>query len=160
LNESFVDTVAPDGAFDGVVGNVPFARVALYDPKHNKGRHRIHNHFLLKSVALTRPGGVVALITSRHTLDAENSAARAELFETADLLGAVRLPNKAFARSAGTDVVTDIVVLRRRMDGEEPVIRPRDPPRSWPPRSKSDCSSTSRRRTRPKPTHRTRSWPT
>ncbi len=100
LNESFADTIAPDGAFDGVVGNVPFARVSLYDAKHNRGRHRIHNHFLIKSVALTRPGGVVALITSRHTLDAESSAARSELFEMADLLGAVRLPNKAFARSA------------------------------------------------------------
>ncbi|MGY1548261.1 DUF6884 domain-containing protein [Streptomyces sp. MN6] len=121
LNESFADTIAPDGAFDGVVGNVPFARVSLYDAKHNRGRHRIHNHFLIKSVALTRPGGVVALITSRHTLDAESSAARSELFEMADLLGAVRLPNKAFARSAGTDVVTDILVLRRRMDGEEPL---------------------------------------
>ncbi|WP_055689450.1 DUF6884 domain-containing protein, partial [Streptomyces prasinus] len=123
LNESFADTVAPDGAFDGVVGNVPFARVSLYDPKHNRGRHRLHNHFLIKSVALTRPGGVVALITSRHTLDAESATARDELFEMADLLGAVRLPNKAFARSAGTDVVTDIVVLRRRMDGEEPLDR-------------------------------------
>ncbi|MEV5774222.1 hypothetical protein AB0L49_23680 [Streptomyces antimycoticus] len=123
LNESFADTVAADGAFDGVVGNVPFARVSLYDPKHNRGRHRLHNHFLIKSVALTRPGGVVALITSRHTLDAESAAARDELFEMADLLGAVRLPNKAFARSAGTDVVTDIVVLRRRMDGEEPLDR-------------------------------------
>ncbi|MBW1603530.1 hypothetical protein JJV70_15740 [Streptomyces sp. JJ66] len=123
LNESFADTVAPDGSFDGVVGNVPFARVSLYDPKHNRGRHRLHNHFLIKSVALTRPGGVVALITSRHTLDAESAGARNELFEMADLLGAVRLPNKAFARSAGTDVVTDIVVLRRRMDGEEPLDR-------------------------------------
>ncbi|MGV9277684.1 DEAD/DEAH box helicase family protein, partial [Streptomyces griseosporeus] len=121
LNESFADTVAPDGAFDAAIGNVPFARISLYDAKHNRGRHRIHNHFLIKSVALTRPGGVVALITSRHTLDAENSAARSELFEMADLLGAVRLPNKAFAASAGTDVVTDILVLRRRMDGEEPL---------------------------------------
>ncbi|MFD3989708.1 DUF6884 domain-containing protein [Streptomyces californicus] len=123
LNESFADTVAPDGSFDGVVGNVPFARVSLYDPRHNRGRHRLHNHFLIKSVALTRPGGVVALITSRHTLDAESTAARKELSEMADLLGAVRLPNKAFARSAGTDVVTDILVLRRRMDGEEPLDR-------------------------------------
>ncbi|MFE4539678.1 hypothetical protein ACFRKB_32210 [Streptomyces scopuliridis] len=123
LNESFADTVAPDGSFDGVVGNVPFARVSLYDPQHNRGRHRLHNHFLIKSVALTRPGGVVALITSRHTLDAESAAARNELYEMADLLGAVRLPNKAFARSAGTDVVTDILVLRRRMDGEEPLDR-------------------------------------
>ncbi|GHB76263.1 hypothetical protein GCM10010331_75210 [Streptomyces xanthochromogenes] len=123
LNESFADTVAPDGSFDGVVGNVPFARVSLYDPRHNRGRHRLHNHFLIKSVALTRPGGVVALITSRHTLDAESATARKELSEMADLLGAVRLPNKAFARSAGTDVVTDILVLRRRMDGEEPLDR-------------------------------------
>ncbi|QDN84395.1 DUF6884 domain-containing protein [Streptomyces sp. RLB3-6] len=118
LNESFADTVAPDGAFDATVGNVPFARVALFDPKHNKGRHRIHNHFLVKSVALTRPGGIVALITSRHTLDALLAAARQDLLGDADLLGAVRLPNKAFARSAGTDVVTDILILRRRAEGE------------------------------------------
>ncbi|MFF4902535.1 DUF6884 domain-containing protein [Streptomyces sp. NPDC001068] len=118
LNESFADTVAPDGAFDATVGNVPFARVALFDPKHNKGRYRIHNHFLVKSVALTRPGGIVALITSRHTLDALLAAARQDLLGDADLLGAVRLPNKAFARSAGTDVVTDILILRRRIEGE------------------------------------------
>jgi N12 class adenine-specific DNA methylase len=132
LNESFADTVARDGAFDAVVGNVPFARVALYDPKHNRGRHRVHNHFLVKSVALTRPGGVVALITSRHTMDAESDAARAELFENADLLGAVRLPNKAFARSAGTDVVTDILLLRRRGEGEESLDR------SWLTSQKQD----------------------
>ncbi|MFI8365233.1 hypothetical protein ACIGD1_34415 [Streptomyces sp. NPDC085612] len=120
LNESFADTIAPDGSFDAVVGNVPFARLTLFDPKHNKARHRIHNHFLVKSVALTRPGGVVALITSRHTMDAERDAARRELFENADLLGAVRLPNKAFARSAGTDVVTDILILRRRAEDETP----------------------------------------
>lgn len=120
LNESFADTIAPDGAFDAVVGNVPFARLTLFDPKHNKARHRIHNHFLVKSLALTRPGGVVALITSRHTMDAERDAARRELFESADLLGAVRLPNKAFARSAGTDVVTDILILRRRAEDETP----------------------------------------
>ncbi|MDA5279944.1 SNF2-related protein [Streptomyces sp. Isolate_45] len=120
LNESFADTIAPDGSFDVTVGNVPFARLTLFDPKHNKARHRIHNHFLVKSAALTRPGGVVALITSRHTLDAERDAARRELFESADLLGAVRLPNKAFARSAGTDVVTDILILRRRTAEEMP----------------------------------------
>ncbi|MFF8280033.1 hypothetical protein ACF05T_28720 [Streptomyces lateritius] len=120
LNESFADTIAPDGSFDATVGNVPFARLTLFDPKHNKARHRIHNHFLVKSVALTRPGGVVALITSRHTMDAERDAARRELFESADLLGAVRLPNKAFARSAGTDVVTDILILRRRAEDETP----------------------------------------
>ncbi|MDX2840495.1 hypothetical protein PV377_16255, partial [Streptomyces ipomoeae] len=120
LNESFADTVAPDGSFDGVVGNVPFARVSLYDSKHNKSRHRIHNHFIIKSLALTRPGGIVALITSRHTLDALLAAARQDIISQADLLGAVRLPNGAFSRSAGTDVVTDILILRRRFEGETP----------------------------------------
>ncbi|MEU5163392.1 DUF6884 domain-containing protein [Streptomyces sp. NPDC020875] len=123
LNESFADTVAPDGAFDAVVGNVPFARVTLYDPKHNRGRHRIHNHFVLKSLALTRPGGVVALIASGYVMDTEGDKARAELFEMADLLGAVRLPRNVFARSAGTNVFADILILRRRMDGEEPLDR-------------------------------------
>ena len=83
--ESFADTRLPDGHFDLAVGNVPFADVRLHDPQHNPARHSIHNHFILKSLALTRPGGLVAVLTSRYTLDAANPAARREMSRLADL---------------------------------------------------------------------------
>ena len=118
-NEGFETTRLPDDV-DLVVGNVPFAKVALHDPVHNRGRHSIHNHFLIKSLALTRPGGLLAALTSRYTLDARNPAARRELGELGDFVGAIRLPTGAHRAAAGTDVVTDIVVFRRRCDGEEP----------------------------------------
>ncbi|MER7433753.1 SNF2-related protein [Pseudonocardia alni] len=121
-SESFVQTRAPEGTFDLVIGNVPFAKVAPADPVHNGGGHSIHNYFLLKSVRLTRPGGLVVALTSRYTLDSENPSARRELSEHADLVGAVRLPSKAHQRAAGTAVVTDLLVLRRR----EPEAAPAD----------------------------------
>ncbi len=116
--ESFADTRFPRGHFDAVVGNVPFANVALHDPAHNAGGHSIHNHFIIKSLALTRPGGMVAVLTSHFTLDAANPAARREMNQMADLVGAVRLPSGAFRRSAGTEAVTDLLILRRRLPGE------------------------------------------
>ena len=79
LAESFAATRAPRGSFDLVVGNVPFAKVTLRDREFNRGGHSIHNHFILKSLALTAPGGLVALLTSRYTLDAQNPAARREI---------------------------------------------------------------------------------
>ena len=114
LAESFADTRAPEGFFDAAVGNVPFGRFALSDPVHNPGGHSVHNHFLLKSLHLTRPGGMVALLTSRYTLDAQNPAARRELAQLGDLVFALRLPEGAHRRAAGTDAVTDLVVFRRR----------------------------------------------
>ena len=120
LAESFADTRAPEGVFDAAVGNVPFGRFSLSDPVHNPGGHSIHNHFLLKSLHLTRPGGMVALLTSRYTLDAQNPAARRELAQLGDLVFALRLPEGAHRRAAGTDAVTDLVVFRRRTPGEEP----------------------------------------
>lgn len=118
--ESFADTVLPAGHFDAAVGNVPFADVRLHDPRHNRGGHSLHNHFIIKSLALTRPGGVVALLTSRFTLDAQNPAARREMNALADLLGAVRLPSGAHQRAAGTRAVTDLVVLRCRAPDTSP----------------------------------------
>lgn len=112
--EGFQDTRYPEGWFDSALGNVPFAKVALTDPVHNRGAHSIHNHFLIKSLRLTRPGGLVACFTSRFTLDAQSPAARREIAGLADLVGAVRLPGGAFRAVAGTDVVIDLVVLRRR----------------------------------------------
>jgi SAM-dependent methyltransferase len=120
LAESFAETRAPEGYFDAVVGNVPFGRFALDDPVHNPGHHSIHNHFLVKSLHLTRPGGVVALLTSRYSLDAGNPAARRELAGLGDLVFALRLPGGAHRSAAGTDAVTDLVVLRRRGPGQAP----------------------------------------
>jgi N12 class adenine-specific DNA methylase/predicted RNA methylase len=119
LNESFADIRAPEGSFDLVVGNVPFGRVVLNDRRHNPGGHTIHNHFILKALHLTRPGGLVLLLTSRYTLDAQNPAARREMAELADLVGAVRLPSNAHRRAAGTEVVTDLMILRRREHDRE-----------------------------------------
>ena len=121
-NESFADTRLPEGHFDLTVGNVPFADVRLHDPQHNPGRHSIHNHFILKSLALTRPGGLVAVLSSRFTLDAANPAARREMAQLADLVGAIRLPSGSHRRTAGTEAVIDLLVLRRRTAGEPPPI--------------------------------------
>jgi SAM-dependent methyltransferase len=115
--ESFAATRLPDGYFDLVVGNVPFADVRLHDPRHNHGRHSLHNHFVIKSLALTRPGGLVAVLSSHYTLDAANPGARREMSELADLVGAVRLPTGAHRRAAGTDALTDLLIFRRREPG-------------------------------------------
>lgn len=114
LTESFADTRAREGSFDLVVGNVPFGRITLHDPRHNRAGHSIHNHFIVRSLHLTRPGGLVAVLTSRYTLDARNPAARREIAGVADLVGAVRLPGGAHQAAAGTQVVTDLLVFRRR----------------------------------------------
>ena len=120
LHESFAQTRIPGSSLDLVVGNVPFADAVLHDPQGNPGKHSIHNHFLIKSVAGLRPGGLALLLTSRYTLDGTSGAARTELAGMADLIGVVRLPNRAHSRAAGTDVITDLVVLRRRESGAEP----------------------------------------
>lgn len=117
--ESFADSTLPDAFADVVIGNVPFADVALHDPRHNPGRGlTMHNHFLVKSLHLTAPGGVVVALTSRYTLDSRSRSAREAMYELGDLLGAVRLPTGAHARHAGTEVVTDLLVLRRRGPAE------------------------------------------
>jgi N12 class adenine-specific DNA methylase/SAM-dependent methyltransferase len=114
--EGFEKTAVPQRSFTAAIGNVPFADVRLYDPVHNQSKHTIHNHFIVKSLALTAPGGYVTVLTSRYTLDAQNQRARRDIAALGDLVGAVRLPSNAFRRVAGTDVVTDILVLRRRED--------------------------------------------
>lgn len=112
-NEGF-ETTPVDGAFDLVIGNVPFGDYVVHDPVHNAARHSIHNHFLIKSMRALHPGGVAVVVTSRYTLDARNPAARRELAGLSDLLGALRLPSRTHAATAGTDVVTDLLILRRR----------------------------------------------
>lgn len=118
--ESFADTKLPSGHFDLAIGNVPFANVTLHDPRYNAGGHSIHNHFILKSLELTRPGGMVAVLTSSFTLDATNPAARREMNQLADLVGAVRLPTGSHRKAAGTDAMTDLLIFRRREPGQEP----------------------------------------
>lgn len=110
----------PRGGFDLAIGNVPFADVVPHDPRHNPNRQRLHNYFILKSLQLTRAGGTVVVLTSRYTLDSRNPGARHEIAELADLVGAARLPAGAFKQAAGTDVVTDLLVLRRRPPGAGP----------------------------------------
>ncbi len=118
--ESFAQSPYRAGHFDAVVGNVPFADVRLHDPRHNRGGHSLHNHCIIKSLALTRPGGIVAVLSSRYTLDAQNPAARREMNALGDLIGAVRLPGGAHQRSAATNVVTDLLLLRRREPNTAP----------------------------------------
>jgi len=118
--ESFALTRLPAGSLDLVIGNVPFGKIALHDPVHNAGGHSLHNHFILKSLALTRPGGVVAVLTSHYTMDATNPAARREIAELADLVAAIRLSAGAHQRAAGTAVITDVLVLRRRDPADGP----------------------------------------
>ena len=118
--ESFADTRLPEASFDAAIGNVPFADVVLHDPVHNPTRQSMHTHFILKSLRLTRPGGMVAGLTSQYTLDAQNPGARREMALLADLVGAIRLPAGAHRRMAGTEVVTDLLIMRRREDGVPP----------------------------------------
>lgn len=118
--DSYAKLRLPENAFDAAVGNVPFGDFRLHDPVHNAGKHRIHNHFIIKALHQVRPGGVVAFITSRYTMDAERADARREMARLADLVGAVRLPTGAHRRAAGTDVVTDVLVFRRREADAQP----------------------------------------
>lgn len=121
VNSALEDIKLPKDAFDAAVGNVPFGRFQPYDPQYNPDRAlSIHDLFVVKALASTRPTGVVALITSRYTLDAQDPTARQRLHELGDLLGAVRLPTAAHSAAAGTDVVTDVLFLRRRTEHEQP----------------------------------------
>ena len=100
--------------YDLVVGNVPFGNYKVNDKAYNKLNFSIHNYFFAKAIDQVRPGGIVAFVTSRYTLDSKDSAARKHIAERADLLGAIRLPNNAFRTNAGTDVVSDIIFLQKR----------------------------------------------
>lgn len=104
----------PDSFFDAVVGNVPFGDFGVSDKRYNKYHFMIHDYFFAKSLDKLRPGGVMALVTSRGTMDKENPAVRKYIAQRADLLGAVRLPNNTFKGNAGTDVVSDILILQKR----------------------------------------------
>ena len=100
--------------YDLAVGNVPFGNYKVNDKAYNKLNFSIHNYFFAKAIDQVRPGGVVAFVTSRYTMDSKDSTARKHMAERADLLGAIRLPNNAFRANAGTDVVSDIIFLQKR----------------------------------------------
>ena len=110
----FENTTYPDNFFDVVVGNVPFGDYKVFDPKYNKYNFRIHDYFLAKALDQVRPGGMVAVITTKGTLDKTNPTIRKYLAERAELVGAIRLPNTAFKDNAGTEVTADILFLQKR----------------------------------------------
>src|SRR6266699_3944117 len=121
FSQGFEETQLPDNYFDAVVGNVPFGDYAVHDlsMKHSLTRS-IHDYFFAKSLEKTRPGGIMALITSRYTMDKVDTTIRTHLAEKADLVAAIRLPNTAFKGNAGTEVTTDILFLQKRQPGQEP----------------------------------------
>ncbi|MCD8012011.1 MAG: N-6 DNA methylase [Lachnospiraceae bacterium] len=112
--DGFEKTAYSNDFFDVVIGNVPFGNYSVVDKKYDRLHFQIHDYFLAKAVDQVRPGGVVAVITSAGTMDKQNAAAREYLAQRADLLGAIRLPNNAFLRNAGTGVVSDILFLQKR----------------------------------------------
>lgn len=112
--QGFENVNIPDSFFDGVVGNVPFGDFKVIDKKYDKHNFLIHDYFFAKSLYKLRPGGVMALITSKGTMDKENSSVRKYIAQRAELLGAIRLPNDTFKSSAGTEVVSDILFLQKR----------------------------------------------
>ena len=112
--QGFEETNLPDSFFDAVVGNVPFGDFKVPDKRYDKHKFLIHDYFFAKSLDKLRPGGVMALITSKGTMDKENSAVRKYLAQRADLIGAIRLPNNAFKANARTEVTSDIIFLQKR----------------------------------------------
>jgi N12 class adenine-specific DNA methylase len=116
--KGFQDLAVPDGFFDLAISNFPFGDYRVHDPAYNRHRANIHDYFFLKSLDKVRPGGLVVAITSTGTMDKANSSIRQAMHERADLVAAIRLPGGAFKQNAGTDVVTDILILRRRAPGE------------------------------------------
>ena len=112
--QGFEDTNLPDSFFDVAIGNVPFGETGVSDKRYDKHHFLIHDYFIAKSLDKVRPGGIVAFITSSGTLDKQNPAARRFIAKRAELVGAIRLPNNAFQKNAGTSVVTDILFLQKR----------------------------------------------
>ncbi|MDD4386544.1 MAG: SNF2-related protein [Clostridia bacterium] len=112
--QGFEETSLPDSFFDGAIGNVPFGDFKLLDKKYDKNKFLIHDYFFAKTLDKVRPGGIIAFISSKGTLDKENPSVRKYIASRADLLGAIRLPNNTFKNNAGTEVTTDIIFLQKR----------------------------------------------
>jgi hypothetical protein len=118
--KGFEETPLPDNFFDAVVGNIPFGNYPVFDPAYRGSpavTRAIHDYFFAKSLDKARAGGVVALITSRYTMDKQDATSRQYLAERANLIGAIRLPNTAFKANAGTEVTTDILFLQKHGPG-------------------------------------------
>lgn len=123
IAKGFEETPLPDGFFDAVIGNIPFGNYPVFDPAYGRTpalTRTIHDYFFAKSLDKLRAGGVLALITSRYTMDKQDPAMRRYLAERANLIGAVRLPNTTFKANAGTEVTTDILFLQKRQAGQPP----------------------------------------
>ena len=112
--QGFEKVNVPDSFFDGVIGNVPFGDFKVSDKRYDKNNFLIHDYFFAKSLDKLRPGGVMALVTSKGTMDKENPSVRKYIAQRAELLGAIRLPNDTFKGNAGTEVVSDILFLQKR----------------------------------------------
>ena len=120
--KAFEETALPENFFDAVIGNIPFGNYPVHDPAYRRSpvTRTIHDYFLAKSLDKLRAGGVMALITSRYTMDKQDSTIRRYLAERADLVAAIRLPDTAFKENAGTEVTTDILILQKRVPGNAP----------------------------------------
>lgn len=116
--KGYENTNFQNNSFDLAIGNVPFGQYKVFDPAYNKLGFSIHNYFFAKAIDQVRPGGIVAFVTSRYTMDSKSTDAREYMAQRAELLGAIRLPNNAFLSNAGTEVVSDILFLQKR---EQPI---------------------------------------
>ncbi len=114
MTSPFEQAEMPDSFFDAVVGNVPFGDIKVTDKRYDKNKFLIHDYFFAKSLDKLRPGGIMCLVTSKGTMDKENSAVRKYIAQRAELLGAVRLPDNTFKGNAGTEVTSDILILQKR----------------------------------------------
>lgn len=112
--QGFETTNLPDNFFDAAVGNVPFAQLKVLDKKYDKYNFLIHDYFFAKTLDKVRPGGIIAFITSKGTMDKKSSKVRKYIAQRAELLGAIRLPNDTFSKTAGTEVTSDILILKKR----------------------------------------------
>lgn len=123
IRNSYIDQNLPDNNFDMAIGNPPFAGwKVMADPRYKKFGFLLHDYFFAKTIDKVRPGGILVFVTSKGTMDKQDDKARAYLAERADLLGAIRLPQTAFKGNAGTEVVTDVLFLKKREDGAEPSV--------------------------------------
>jgi hypothetical protein len=130
--KGFEKQKAPNDFYDLVASNVPFGDYTVNDPEYNKHNANIHDYFFLKSANLTKPGGMVMHVTSTGTMDKQDDSIRRELAKTCDFVSAIRFPGGAHQENAGTQVVTDLIMLRKRYPGEEPVTLDYTPPEAMP----------------------------
>lgn len=138
--EGFEEHLAPHNFYDLVASNVPFGDYQVHDKDYNKFKAPIHDYFFLKSANLTKPGGLVMHITSTGTMDKPDDRIRKELAKTCDIVAAYRFPGGAHQENAGTQVVTDMVILRKRHPGEQPVSMDETPPEAMPPHKPESLS--------------------